>query len=48
MTLIVILIIAAIFFFILIGVPVYCGLGAAGIIGLLLIQARVSSWRRRP
>lgn len=43
LTSIVILIVAAIFIFIILGVPVFAGLGAAGIIGLLLLQTRLTS-----
>ena len=37
MSTIVVLIILSIFIFMLMGVPIYAGLGAAGVIGLLLM-----------
>lgn len=43
LTVIVLAIIACIFVFILIGVPVFASLGAAGVIGLFLLQTRLTS-----
>lgn len=43
MSTIVILIILSIFIFMIIGVPIYAGLGAAGVIGLLLMQTRATA-----
>ena len=42
-TTIVILLISSIFIFIIIGVPVYVGLCASGVIGLLLLQSRLAA-----
>ena len=43
LTSIVITIIALIFIFIVLGVPVFAGLGSAGVIGLFLLQSRLTS-----
>lgn len=43
MSTIVVLIILSIFIFMLLGVPIYAGLGAAGVIGLLLMQTRTTA-----
>ncbi len=43
MSTIVVLIILSIFIFMIIGVPVYAGLGAAGVIGLFLMQTRTTA-----
>ena len=42
-TLIVVLLIASIFIFIILGVPVYAGLCASGVLGLMLLQSRLTS-----
>ena len=43
LTTIVVTIIALIFIFIVLGVPVFAGLGSAGVIGLFLLQSRLTS-----
>ena len=43
MSMIVVLIILSIFIFMLMGVPIYAGLGAAGVIGLMLMQTRTTA-----
>lgn len=43
LTAIVLLIVGSIFLFIVLGVPVFAGLGAAGVMGLFLLQTRLTS-----